>query len=487
MKRRTALISALLALLMLASCLFAACGKGGDDSANTTKSNDTTKSDTADDENTTKKNDKDGKNNNGASLSKIGTVDDFGDMMQTALTYEEGEKYGLLSFEGKKVTKAIYDKIDDEEGYFIVTTKQPQNEDDFDGINSTGLIDIDGNEIIPAKYAIIDVLNDRYAQAIEGTGRTDSRDDMLFYMYSGMFSLSPSEGDPLYTGNWCIYDLTTGKQVEGVQATNAYNIHAYGEIIKYVTDADEYRYVNAKGEEVEDKDYFENGCYTEESGNDYVVYDSTGKSLFTCKADGFIAIESDGDYFVGRKSVNGNSTYVLMDGTGKALTEELSDYPYLDDGYVRCDDGLFDLNGNRLFSGDVSSVYVGDRGIGIFVNADDEYVLLDKNGEEVLRVSEDDENVDVYASSFTAQKKNGDAEDYFCWKDKDFTIKDGNSKSCGYVSVYGEDNTSNLIDSASGEEVLSGYENYYVMGDADTGVYIYARNADQTYDIYRVG
>ena len=484
--KKTALISALLALLMLASCLFAACGKGGDDSANTTKSNDAAKSDTADDENTTKKNDKDDKNNNGASLSKIGTVDDYEDSLYTALTYEENEKYGLLSLEGKKVTKAVYEDIEEEKGYFIVTAKKPADENDFEGLNSTGLIDIDGKEIIPAKYAIVEILNDRYARVVEGTGRTDNKDESLFYMHSGFFSLSPSDGDPLYTGNWCVYDLTTGKQVEGVQGTKAYRVSAYGEIIEYVTDAEEYRYVNAKGEEVEDKRYFDNGCYTEESGNDYVVYDSTGKSLFTCKADGYIAVGSDEDYFVGRKSVNGNSKYVIMDGTGKALTEELSDYPYIDDGYVRCDDGLFDLEGNQLLSEEISSVHVFDRGNGLFVYTGEKYVLLDKNGEEVLRVDSDDDKYNVNSSSFTVSKEDGDANNFFCWKDKDFTIKKGFTEGSGFVGVYGENNTEILYDSATGEEVLSGYENYYVMGDADTGIYIFAENADDTYDIYRV-
>ena len=63
---------------------------------------------------------------------------------KSVLKYKENEKYGIINFEGKKITKAIYDEIENlpyKEGELIVK----QNE-------KYGIINIKGGKIINTEY-----------------------------------------------------------------------------------------------------------------------------------------------------------------------------------------------------------------------------------------------------------------------------------------------------------------------------------------------
>ena len=72
---------------------------------------------------------------------------------KTVLKYKENGKYGLIDFEGKKITKPLYSSItalEFKEGMLLVS------------LNSKyGIININGKEVIPAKYDLIE--SDQYS------------------------------------------------------------------------------------------------------------------------------------------------------------------------------------------------------------------------------------------------------------------------------------------------------------------------------------
>ena len=68
---------------------------------------------------------------------------------KSVLKYKENDKYGLIDFSGKKITKPIYDEIDSvsyKEGELLV-----KQNDKF------GVINIKGNVIVDIDYAKISV------------------------------------------------------------------------------------------------------------------------------------------------------------------------------------------------------------------------------------------------------------------------------------------------------------------------------------------
>ena len=499
-KRYASVVAMLLAILMLVSAAFTGCGKKGGDTDSGAKATDTDtdKNDQDADKDDAGKEDEDEGGSatvGNLSLKKIGTIRHISYASEGGLVYEENDKYGVMSLDGKKDTGAKYEDVNQEDQYFEVTTKRPENEDDLEGINSTGLIDGKGNEIIPAKYAVLDKISDRYWQAIEATEKTDS-DDYLVYMSSNSFiSFSANEGDPRYKGVWYVYDLTTGEPVKGVSSTINYSISAYGEVIEYVTDAKEQLYVNANGDVLPENDFvFGNGCYHITQGNDQIFYDASGKELFKCAADDFqpYTTSDDGRYFLARKDVDGDKKYVVMDLTGKVVSFEFSDDygKVIGDKYILADGVLYDFDGNKALEDSYTYNSVktcANRDLGVMLKTDnDHYTVLDQNGKVVYTGKENDDYT-FNTSDFTVSRKTKDGYLFLNWKDGDFTIQDGSSLGAGFVKSRGANNTYTLVDATSGEEVLKGYSNFYVDGNKEDGLFIYAEMADHNFEIYSIG
>ncbi len=484
MKKRTTVIALLLALTMLATCLLAGCGGKTDTTPGTTKADTTTKADDTKEGTTVPVN-----TNGTISLSKVGSIDqDYISIGSVALEYKENDKEGILTFDGKKDTGAIYAGVSTKGNYIVVTTAIPEDENDLDAINSDGLMDGEGNLVIPAQYAVFDVLSDRYVQACTAKELVAAdAEDYLLYLSSSMFSFGgPSDGDPRYSGEWVIYDLTTGKPVPGVSGTNRYAISVYGNIIKYVTENEEYRYVNEKGEDVDsDPYYMENGCYVDSSEG--VLYDSEGNKVFSFDPNGFIPKYPKGDYYIAGKSVNGNSTYVLMDDTGKVISGEFTDYsPKFTDKAIFSEGDLFDYSGNKLTERTYKYGYLAHRGLAFVLYEEDDYALYDAEGKLIYACKNDSDNIYIDSSNYIVRKEQSDSYyySYYCWKDADFTIKDATSAGEFLVKTNKGDDTFGLVDTITGEEILNGYADYKVATLDDGDVYIYGKTADATWDVF---
>lgn len=83
---------------------------------------------------------------------KLNKIDNHGIYEKSVLKYKDNNKYGLIDFQGKKITKPIYDSIDGfeyNEGLLLVKKS-----------DKYGLININGAEILKAKYD--EILCDEY-------------------------------------------------------------------------------------------------------------------------------------------------------------------------------------------------------------------------------------------------------------------------------------------------------------------------------------
>lgn len=426
---------------------------------------------------------------NGAlKVKKVGNLKAGGSITpcEGGLTYFENEKYGVLSSDGTKDTGAKYYDVRGVNEYFLFTAAQPKDEDDIAGINSTGLMDGDGNVLIEAKYAVIEIAdNGRFAQAIEFTEKTDSKEESIGYIASSIFQMSPNDGDPLYKGKWEVYDLETGKLISGVAGTKPYSIESYGDILEYAGDDGYKAYVNLNGEKLSpEAKVFSNGTYLIAEGNKYVCYDSDGTKLFEVANTEYVPTSVVADYYNARKEVGGKDVYAIMDKTGKVLSDGYEEPVYYGRGdLVAIGSDLYTVFGQKIAEGsdDYMSFYMDKEfGKGYIVTSGDTSYLLDEKFNIVFQGDNNEYNFD--SGDFTVSKKDGDDSLYYSQKDKDFTLK-GFTRSTWIVEVEKGDGTSMLVSTLDGETLIDGYSSYTASPDGD---YVYARNADNSYDVYMI-
>ena len=432
----------------------------------------------------------------GVSLQKVGTIGGFSQASEGGLVYRgEDKKYGVMSLDGKKDTGAIYEDADIIRRYFKIAAKRPADENDFDGINAKGLIDGSGKELIPAEYAAIERLNDRYWEVFTAREKTDS-DDYLLYMSAGEVYQShyAKDNDPRYNGEWTVFDVVTSKPVPGVSGTNDNYVTAYGDTVYIHTDEDERIYVNEKGERLPDSaDVFSNGWYMLPQGNDYVIFDSLGKEAFRCAADGFIplAMTRDNGYFIAKKRENSQTKYVVMDLTGKTISFEFNNVSscLVWQNFLFVEGSLYDFSGNKILTDSVtySDFYTCDnRDCGLLLRTlENDYALLDTKGNLVWS-GKGTKDCYVNTTNITIENRTAAGAPFFNWKDRDFTIPNALSLGEGFVQTTQENSTRSLVDTVTGETLLSGYKNYAVGGNADDGLYVYAVMADGNVEIYKM-
>lgn len=418
---------------------------------------------------------------------KIGSIDvDMITPGNGGLYYrDEDGKYGIMTADGKHDTGAIYTNCENVGRYFIVTTVSEDSIRSIKDYNCAGVVDAKGKEIVPMQYAHITKLNDRYLYVCEVLGTTDNEDDALLRLTDNTFSLTYQEGDTYLTGNWYVYDVTTGKKVEGVTGTKSFHVGAFGDVIEYWNDSKKSVRVNEKGESVsKEADLFENGYYALVQDNAGAVYDPDGKKIFDYALDGFIPFQSDDGYYVARK-LDGSAKYVLMDQTGKTVSAEFSDRPQVYGDLVFVGDKLCDMNGKALIEGTFDHVYL-DRQFKMswLAENDSECVAIKKDGTVLCRVKKDsDISVNMY-DGFLISKDLGSKKQFYCLADQDFTLA-GQSWTPWMIVSEKVNDVSDLTDVISGKTVISGYTRY-LHATVDSVYYVYARKVDGGVDIYTV-
>ncbi|MBQ8248884.1 MAG: hypothetical protein IJY93_03245 [Clostridia bacterium] len=400
---------------------------------------------------------------------------------------EDSGKYGVVSFDGKNDTGAIYAECEADGMYFVVSHKKLEAVENVSGLNIYGLIDGNGNVIVPEEYALFDSLSDKYVQAIKATEQTDSKDDYLLYYSTGIFSsIAASDDDILYKGYWEIFDTETGKKVPGVTASNAYSIDVTGDFIKFVSDDEEYVRVDSNGNVFdEDVIVFSNGCYMAYSGGP--VYSADGAELFDPKDTGFVPYMSAGEYIVGRKTDGDVKSYILWDAQGNIVTAELTtdDYatPEVCGKLIELDGKVYDFDGNQIIDGEYEYIYTDELYSSAYMLRNgDSITFIDESGTVIYEGVKSTNMMFDYYSTFAIRKDNK----YFCLADGDFAIEAINYRGCWMLEAYGINDTREIIDTISGKTLIEGYDRYTFSELCDGGYYIFAETESGAYDIYFV-
>ena len=124
--------------------------------------------------------------------------------------------YSMNALDGTQLTEAIYANLKGDTGYVVATSLQAD-----DLMNADGLLDVDGNVLIPCEYGDIDVLSTEWAVAISLAESTADN-----YDYSAWFSDAKYLIDTVD-----IYHLPEGNKLATFPRAEYNGARAYGHSI----------------------------------------------------------------------------------------------------------------------------------------------------------------------------------------------------------------------------------------------------------------
>ena len=397
----------------------------------------------------------------------------------TALSYRDYDtgKYGVISMNGKKYTGAIYADADYINGYISVRMKEIDTTD-ISSINSCGVLDEELNTIIPFEYAKFSKVGDRYVYAIKVTERTDNKDEAVLYVSDDLFTITPGENDVLYKGTWCVYDVKTGKKIDAASGSGDVSIYSYGDIISWTEKDGTTHRVNPKGEELPANiTLLDNGAYI--SGS--TVYDCYKNKLFTFDLETMSVKGVEGEeLFVG--FLLKETKYMILDKKGEPVSEyKFDSRPMVYGNTVISDYIVYDLNGQKLLEENYISAY--DAGTyRIFKGNEGSIAVLDTKDNSVIYRAVDTD-ITVYSSGELYKTIDG-KKMRFSYADKDFTIEDSSYTYENGLTVRNDGDKSEIYDLFTGKSVLGGYDRYTLTEGDDGLVYIMVTNKDYNKEIY---
>lgn len=424
---------------------------------------------------------------------KIATLDMNDKSMNVAeggIYYHFGDKYGVMSFDGKHDTGAIYSYCTPKKNFFIVATEVPETEEMTpENMNHVGVIDVTGKVIVPEEYASVDVLNEHFIKVCKVSEQTESKDDALLFSTDRSIAIFANDDDTFFKGNWYVFDAETGNKMESVTGTRAYAVTAYGNYIKYSTDDGEKKCVNANEEALpEDAELLDDGSYIVEKDGKGSAYDTDGNKLFDYLADDFeityCAVGSK--YYIAKKNVDGKYRYIVVDKEGKIVSAEFEEYPNLYGECLFVENKLYDFEGNVVCDGEFKRASIDkftNNAIMLTKENDDATIVID--GKTVFAQFKASEDISVGSSDFTANKKTDDGNMYYSYKDKDYTLK-GSSYGPWVVKAINNDGSSKLVDTISGDTLISNYKSIISTRYDGTEFYAFGENKDGTVDVYLI-
>ena len=424
----------------------------------------------------------------GLEAEKIGSTDYAIHTCESGIYYtDKTGKFGVMTFDGKTDTGAIYDFCAPEGEYFTVVKSIPEEALQPSELNCKALIDVEGNEIIPAEYAGFAVLNERYIRVYRVMGLTEDETEALLDLTDSSFSLKVAEGNQLFKGEWEIYDLEKGAVVEGIIGTKPSIVKAYGNYISYTDDNGGKFTVNGDGKALPTGGVlFDNGCYVVTAKNKTTVYDTDDTELFVAGKKDYKPVKSKGEYFLAEKSTSGDDRYVYLDKTGKPVSGAFASEPEFHGDYTVIGEKIYDYQGNLVFEESYKQVYYDSVfGRGYFLRNDDEYTLVKNDGSVVAEFTDND-SVSISALSFIATKREDDGTRlYYSVNEEDYTLT-GYILDSWLVEREVSSGVFEVIDVYTGEAILSGYKDYITVASENNSMLVYAKTDAGIYDIYRL-
>ena len=429
--------------------------------------------------------------------TRIATVD-----AQSVSVYEGGFIYtaqdglrGIISLDGNDDTGAKYAYCQAEEMYFRVMDEAVTDISDVSAMNNVGLVNSRGQELIPQKYASIDVLNSRFARVCEVTGTSSTREGALVYMSASneMFAglAGPSDEDYFFTGIWYIYDLASGTKVPGATGTQAYVSTAHGNYVTYVTDDQDQFTVHGDGKALpQGASILSNDEYGFYKYNSY-LYDSQDNKLFKLtNTDGYTVSGTLGDYLYASKYENGASSYVLMDYEGTVISAEFTDLPNVQGNLIKTEDpetnrvNYCDFQNKTVFSaGADEEVTFSDYARKcFFVATDTKLTVYDVNGKKIASVTAGEIRDAIFSYYVVTEDYD---HHYLCLSTGAFMTTDADDIGPWLLKAQSENSTYKVLDAISGAVLLDGIKE----PDATytrTHTYITCENEAGELEIYQV-
>lgn len=404
-------------------------------------------------------------------------------------------KYGVISADGKTDTGAKYaDAYPVNENWAIFTEKEiPDQINEASEANCIGLIRLDGSKSLPAVYAGFNAVNDCFILGIRLLEKVDPDYEGYVVGIRGNQTVSYLVlADVCFSAEMDIISLEEGK----VLRTYDYEpdrIHEYGMIVM-ISDADgNEHYYNVKGDEIKECDMvYENGTYGVIRNDKTQVLDSDGNLLFTYRNLDYVILSWDADCGCYYAKNSESDNFLLLDGKGNRLTEELSN-----DWHYEATNGTLLLC--SYYDADYNSVYyicdrTGKKVIedefdhGCYNGFEDAFFLSDKEGRFVVLTGDGKLAADVKLDEEVraeyctgALPKNQDSKEIYCYDAADFTLR------CDTFSgpFFIVDGNRSVIDTVTGKVLLKDCHPYsdFIEGDVQ---YVLGTDAIGDFIVYKI-
>ena len=414
----------------------------------------------------------------GLKATKIGRVKVDASVVnfnEGAIIYQSsGGKFGVISLDGSKDTGAKYALADqlyssDSSSYTIARTHDITN----DNLNTAGLIDKNGEEIIEFKYATFERIGSRYVAAYTADKKTENKDEAILSISKyGTVSTYPDDEGTNFTGKIEIFDLKNKALLKGVTPKTKGTMYSYGQFVSYYDANDRRITVDAKGVEVTDgRTIFDNGAYVLEVNGKSAVYDTDENRLFNFDSKDFEVKYYYAPYYVG---VTSDGQYVLLNDSGEKVSALFNQMPdSITADFVVIENKIFELDGTQLFEGYKSIYYDSVNKDAYYAtnSSTEDIIFFTKDGNILFKGNTKTDNIS--ANGFTMhQDKN-----YFNYKDKTFSIK--GTIDCGsWLVAQEQGSVQDLIDTRTGEKVVDSYGRFtYTVDRGDKIRYVYAFNS----------
>lgn len=333
---------------------------------------------------------------NGYCLNEIGTIQDTEKKLRidNGLKIVSNNSYEFYDYLGKDTGKS-YISIDglekedggDLEGYYTVAK-------DGEYPNIRGLVNMKGEEIIPCEAGIIKALSDRYLSVVYGTEETSSKNEALFYSYTGFASISgPEKDDTLYKGYMQVYDLENRKMIPNIKITkNTEELKACGNSIYWKKDDGTSEIYNAEGNMIL-TDKGKNGEIEVHNGLLKLgdkIYNDAGEEVADVKENATPQfVSGNTQYILYSKNENGKTYNTVVDVNGNTIIEKTEKYISSINDEIVCFSeydgekylyGLMTLQGDEIIAPNEKNYSYCEEGYWQGSNDYNSYDLISENG-----------------------------------------------------------------------------------------------------------
>lgn len=408
-------------------------------------------------------------------IGRVGNKDDYRVFFSSLLHKEDGN-YTFCDFKGNVVDERPLLNMDYLGWGLYSVTVEIEGE-----VNSTGLVDVEGDVLIPFNAAIIrfpreysETERPRYVLVFTGTEQTENEDEALFYATDRMFAISAQDGDVFYKGTLSVFDLETRQFINGLEFTQGsyYNFAQVGGNL--LADLDQKAVVyspDGKTLYTEQGSLYYNHKYlTDRIDGSTVIIDANGSPLYTT-ADVIMPLGYESDYFLlyndgkytavdctGASVLNGQWSYIYGESKGRFCVKNEGDDIYT---LVAPDNSVI-TTCSRMFDGESLGFLCFDE--------DDNYTVITPGGRVIEGLESDSEKLVFTKDDYTS---------YLILNTGEFISVGDNeleevTKGVIAVTNY-DDYTTGLVDAFTGRELISPeYEEVDYINDD----YLYLEDGD---------